>query len=30
MLTATDEHMFSAEFLKKAEVWRVAEGGIQR
>jgi DNA replication and repair protein RecF len=30
MLTATDEHMFSAEFLEKAEVWRVAEGGIQR
>jgi DNA replication and repair protein RecF len=30
MLTATDEHMFAAEFLKEAEIWRVAEGGIQR
>jgi len=30
MLTATDEHMFPADFLQKAEVWRVAEGGIHR
>jgi DNA replication and repair protein RecF len=30
MLTATDEHMFSADFLQKAEIWRVADGGIQR
>jgi DNA replication and repair protein RecF len=30
MLTATDANMFPPEFLHKADVWRVAEGAIQR
>jgi len=30
MLTATDAGMFAPDFLQRAEVWRVADGSIQR
>lgn len=30
MMTSTDPEMFPEEFLKNAEVWRVADGGVQR
>jgi len=30
LFTATDEHMFAPEFVKKAEVWKVQEGTIQK
>ena len=30
LFTATDEHMFTSEFVDKAEVWKVQEGHIQK
>ncbi len=30
LFTATDEHMFTSEFVEKAEVWKVHEGHIQK
>ena len=30
MMTSTDPEMFPEEFLRRAEVWRIADGGVQR
>lgn len=30
LFTATDEHMFPAEFVEKAELWKVQDGSVQK
>ncbi len=30
LFTATDEHMFPAEFVEKAEVWKVEDGNVKK